>query len=452
MATQGIAYSAGGAVPKKQGMKRHLWILAVLPVLVIPFENQVRIVGFSLAKLTIIPLFLGVMALSFKDWIRVLRHKVFISAAVFVIVCSIVESFHPQSDWEFIYRTLQMFMFGTLIATVSIDRETFHRLLYAIAVICSLLAVYLVYNFYGIVNMEVSGFKQAGTLRDKAFEQMSLETGINILGYTVGLGAVVALSYLFSSKTKMWRIFWGGIYVLCAIGSFIPLSRGAFVAFIIGSLLVLSRNFTKVLNPGAIALFIVIGITVVSLVPEALTERYMVSNSEQEVMSNKKEGRVLVYTAALDSLPEYWMFGIGAGNYWNGWAAEHGFGRVTPNGFAMVGPHNGFIAAWIYFGLPGFLLFCLVCAFAAFACPRSKARPFESGVLLGMLGLGLMWMMFTHSLYLKPFGVILGLIVGGAIGIKLEARRNARLPFGVVPEIARPVAMHPAGLRGGAQR
>lgn len=452
MATQRVSYNIESAATKKKSITSQLWILAVLPVLIIPFENQVRIFGFSLAKLTIFPLFLGVLLLCPGRWLMVLKHKVFLFAGAFVAVSAIIERFHPNSDLDFIYRTLQMFIFATLIATVSIDKVTFQRLLYSIALVCSFIALYLIYNFYGAVSGNVTGFKEAGTLRDKAFEAMTLETGLNILGYTVGLGAIVALSYLFVAKKNSHRIMWGGIYVLCAIGSFIPLSRGAFVALIIGSVLVLSRNFSKVLNPGTVALFIVIGFTVISLVPEALTERYSVINSEQEATSNKKEGRVLIYTAALEALPEYWMFGVGTGNYWTQWASQHGFGRVTENGYGVLGPHNGFITAWVYFGLPGFLLFSMVCVSAAIACPKSKAQSLESAVLLGLLGLGLMWMMFTHSLYLKPFGVILGLIVGGAISVKLHAPRQVRMPYGHRPEFMRPGMPQMLNLPGGPRR
>lgn len=452
MATQGTAYSIEGRLPRRKNAGSHLWILAVLPVLVIPLENQIRIFGFSLAKLTIFPLLLSVLALNFKQWLIVLRHRVFVSAAAFVGVCAIIEGFHPQSDWDFIYRTLQMLVFGTLIAAVSIDKDTFQRLLYSIALVCSLIAIYLVYNFYGIVSLDVGGFKQAGTLRDKAFEQMSLETGLNILGYTVGLGAVVALAQLFTAKRNIVRILWGGIYMLCAIGSFIPLSRGAFVALVIGSMLVMSRNFAKVLKPELVMLFILIGIVVISLVPEALTQRYSVLNPEQEITSKNKEGRLLIYTAALEALPEYWAFGVGAGNYWDDWAADHGFGRMNAFGFGVLGPHNGFLAAWIYFGLPGFLLLCLMCISAAFACPRSKDQPLESAVLLGLLGLGLMWMLFTHSLYLKPFGVILGLIVGGSIRARFQIQRQVRLPFMRHPEVARPVAGQLSRVSGGPEK
>jgi O-antigen ligase len=403
----------------RQGAGSQLWILVVIPIIAMPFENQYTIVGFSLAKLTIFPL-LGWVLLQPTHLLHALRHPAFLFGLAFLGWGAISEGFHPSSDWEFIYRVAQTLAFAALIATVASNRVAFRRILLAMAVVCCFLAIYLIYNFYGSVSLQVTSETAASNLRDSTLREMSLATGINILGYTVGMGAVIALTHFILTKRKLLRVVWGGVYVLCAVGCFIPLSRGALIALVLGSILVISRNLSSFIRPGRMLLFVAVVAFLFSVVPDALTERYSTLKPRQEVANEKPEARAKLLTATLESMPQYWRFGIGSGNYWKQW------GRA--NGFGTLGPHNGFLAAWIFFGLPGFLLLCLTCFAAVRACPSREDKSFESAVLFGFLGMGFVWLLFTHSLYLKPFSVILGLLVGSAMEVPrhLAHRRSVR--------------------------
>ncbi len=318
-----------------------------------------------------------------------------------------------------------MFVFSSLVATVTFDPGAIRRMLFAIALVSAFLALYLVFNYYGSVSIGVTGYREAGRLRSQALEGMSLETGLNILGYTVGMGAVVALAQLLGTSDRRARIFWGTIYVICAIGSFVPLSRGAFVALICASLLVLSRNFAKLIKPEVAVLFVGIVVLVISLMPPALTERYSALMPGPTVARQKTDGRLNLLRLALDPISDYWEVGVGAGNYWERWAVQNGLGRWMANGRpAVLGPHNAFLAAWIYFGLPGLVLLCVICLSAFRACFKARTASPESAALLGMLGLVIVWLMFTHSLYLKLFGVVIGLIVGVSQQRQWESTRR----------------------------
>ena len=149
--------------------------------------------------------------------------------------------------------------------------------------------------------------------------------------------------------------------------------------------------------------------------PPALTERYSSLLPGPTVARQKTDGRLNLLRLTLNPISDYWGVGVGAGHYWDRWAVQNGLGRWLPNGRpAALGPHNAFLAAWIYFGLPGLALLCLICLSALRACFKSRTASPESTALLGMLGLVIVWLMFTHSLYLKLFGVVIGLIVGAS--------------------------------------
>jgi O-antigen ligase len=167
-------------------------------------------------------------------------------------------------------------------------------------------------------------------------------------------------------------------------------------------------------------LFIVLFSVATVLTPRALTERYFALTAGEEPRTGKVDGRMKILKAAAESLPAYWLLGVGNGNYWKKWGIENGFGRRIGDNWSTSGPHNGFLTAWIFWGLPGLTLLCLLCVFVARACPRPDPKSVESTAIFGLLVLGLFWIMFTHSLYLKPLGLILGLLLGA---VRRESHR-----------------------------
>ncbi|MGH9966925.1 MAG: O-antigen ligase family protein [Pyrinomonadaceae bacterium] len=372
------------------------------------------IAGFSLAKLIIMPLLLAVVALKPRRLLQVCKHPVMLSGAAFLAWCSIAELLHPYPDMGFVYRVAQVFVFAALIAAVASDPAAFRRVLSALVFTCSALALYLVYNFYGSVSSEVGGFREASRLRDQALSEISLDTGLNILGYTVGMGAVIALSRFLYAKDRKTRVLWGSMFTLCAVGTFIPLSRGALVALVTASLLVLFRNRKRLMKPAVLFTLLALVVLVVSFFPPALMQRYLFFREDRTATKKVEDGRFKLMSAAVDTLPEYWALGIGSGHYWKSWAAPRGFGRLTLKGQAVIGPHNGFLAAWIYFGAPGLALLLLICIVSVRSIPGKESQSTESAAIIGLLGLGFIWMMFTHSLYLKTFSVILGMLMAGS--------------------------------------
>jgi O-antigen ligase len=239
------------------------------------------------------------------------------------------------------------------------------------------------------------------------------------------MGAIVALTKALT-KEGWVRIVWAAIYVIIAIGVTIPASRGAFFAVAAGSAILIWRAVIRS-TKSAKQVFIVICVLVslYAFASETLTERLssMVGGGDAELKTEKEESRVVLFNLALQALPEYWTLGIGVGNYWDQWSRANGFSKRLWDGSEItVGPHNGFFAVWIYFGLPGLALLCLICLTAGRRSPPRSDKSWDALSLTGLLVLGLFWLVFTHDLYLKQFGIILGLVM---------ARDGARLPVPV---------------------
>lgn len=401
-----------------------MWILVALPVVAIPFENHYSFFGLSLAKLTIFPLLAAVLLLAPERLLSILRHPVFVCGMALLTWAFMAEFFHPFHDWEFLVRVTQTLVYSALVAAVLRHLGTLKMVLTTIVAVCAALAFYLIFNFYGMLNLGGLDFQTASHVRAGVLREAGIAANPNVLGYTVSMGAMVALTKVFAEEG--WsRIVWAGVYVLCAIGATIPASRGAFLGLIAGSGFIAWRAAARARKSGkTVLMMIVIMVALYGLMPETLTARLSSLLPSRQTASKvvKEEARATLFRAAITGLPQYWAIGIGSGNFWTQWGRHNGFSHATDAEIKILGPHNGFFAVWIFFGLPGLALLCLTCLMAQRALPPTEDRSWDALSLCGLLILALFWLLFTHDLYLKQFGLVLGLVM---------ARNCMRLQRGV---------------------
>src|SRR5215813_10543194 len=323
-----------------------LWMLGLLPIVVIPFENQLKFDGISIAKFTVVPLLIGVLISRPKKILETLRHPVALAFLGFILWGALVELFHPFRDFELHSRIFQMFGFGVLMASLLSTRVVLSRTLIGLVIVCSVLSIYLIFNFYGLVRMNVLDSEQAGLARVQAFQGMSLEANLNHIGYAVGMGAVVALCLLLSTKKAWQRVFWAVVSIFCVTGSTITASRGAFIAVALAFGVILWRSLRTSVGAGKLAFAFLVVVCVYFLLPNVLSTRLSATlGGPNDVAPEKQEARQRVLSAAVNSIPEYWALGVGVGNYWEDWGVEHGFYARSARGRSTLGPHSGFFAA-----------------------------------------------------------------------------------------------------------
>ena len=404
--------------------KSWVWMLVALLIVLIPIEEQVTIFGFSLTKLSIIPLIAATLKIGAERFGMVWRQPVFLVSYAFILWAALNETLlHPHSDLEFVYRSLQMFAFAMLIAVALRTRIDRRRVLQTIAAVSSILAIYLVGNFYNSVDIGAAGFEAASQIRSAAFQEMALEENLNKLGWTVAMGSIVAFAGLLSSRHKWQKVAWGAVYVLCFVGATIPLSRGAALAVVIASAFMMGKMLLKGRQLAIVIVALAVFTAAAWLVPGAMVSRLTSSTDNEKNVEARKQ----LYIAAYESFPEYWIVGVGAGNYWESWGRQHGFGRVSSGWVEVLRPHNSFLAAWVYYGLPGVSLLGLICFLAGRQYKRARGDSTEKLAVLGLLIIAILWLGATHVLYNKEFGLILGLLVSQTIRRRVVSVRRRRL-------------------------
>jgi O-antigen ligase len=130
-----------------------------------------------------------------------------------------------------------------------------------------------------------------------------------------------------------------------------------------------------------------------------------------ETTKGKQDSRVNFYENAKRDLDDYWIMGVGAGNYFRKWGFEKGYDHETLGVRIVYGVHNGFLQVLIFWGIIGLLPF-LAIIFQAYCCVPKRCG--SDPLALALLGLAvsiLSLIPFTHNIESKVFTLGLGMLV-----------------------------------------
>ncbi len=230
---------------------------------------------------------------------------------------------------------------------------------------------------------------------------------INGLAFMCAQGAIVAFALSVSTKLKHLRILFFGICGFCLIASLLPMSRGAAVASFVCFAVIL---YAQGIRQGKLLIVAsLLGLILYALVPDAVWSRMTFSTETRE---GKTELRQRLYITAFDHLPEYVVAGVGAGNYFNQWGAEKGFGKESKGVWLVYGVHNSLLQITIYWGVLGLLAFLLIIWLAYRSVPLRCGRDELSLALLGILVVSSLGLLQGHGFYSKSYAVGIGMLVG----------------------------------------
>jgi hypothetical protein len=274
---------------------------------------------------------------------------------------------------------------------------------YLIAGLC--LSTLLFSTSYGTLSAATtSDFQEASKLRAEVFEDNPLQANLNNMAFGAAQAAVVALSWGLLARRTLPRGFYVAAGLICLIGAFLPLSRSG-VAIALASCTSVMYAFGLRHAKGLLIAALLAG-AVFMLVPQAVWSRMSFTFEKHE---GKTEGRAVVYGTVIDHLPEYFITGVGAGNFWTSWGRRTEFandsGRVS-------GAHNSFLQVMLYWGILGLMGFLLV-FWQAYRCvPRHADREAAALTLVGIGVSTLLFSMVSHNIYAKEFTLAFGLLVG----------------------------------------
>ena len=144
---------------------------------------------------------------------------------------------------------------------------------------------------------------------------------VNSLAFFLAQGAAVALAIALMSRSAFTYYSLFGITALCFIASFLPLSRSGtaitLIACVAVGLAYMGANrraaFQRIMR--IIVLMLGLGMCLLLWMPQAAFSRLTVPSASPD---GTNDARTEVYKAAWVHLPDYWLMGVGAGNFWEG--------------------------------------------------------------------------------------------------------------------------------------
>jgi len=342
-----------------------------------------------------------VVLLRSKALICASLHPIFLAGFGSVAVNALLETLHGNASYPMLFRTVAAIGGGILVASLCRDRRAVAAGMYGFASGSALLAVLLLASSYSIVTSR-AGFARnyvtAGEVRDKMAESVSVQGDLNALAFFDAVGAAVTFGLGLTTRRRIWSIVLFATAATCAVAAFIPMSRGGVGILGLSMLFVLKERGKK--GIATFALLLLLGGVVLAVAPRAVFSR----------MGHFVSARDRVYSAAVQSLPEYAVTGVGVGNYWAGWAASRGIRSM----YGDVGAHNSFLQVWIYWGFLGLFGFLGV---VLMMWRYSPAASSDDGLRISVRVLAfalLAYLMVAHTFYDKHFAFGMGLIAGGS--------------------------------------
>ena len=383
-------------------------VLIFATIVILPLQNHIpSVAGMSVTFL----LFGALAAYVIVNRPRILGqtwlHPSFIATYTFIGVSILLEFSSPLSSYEAIVRFTQMTGGAVCVAVLCRDRSALTAGLYGYIAAALWVSLYLFLTSYGVIQQmgAAANFQQATHVREAAFSESGLQANINSLAFVCTQGAVVAFAMAIVGSSKRFLLL--GIATFCLIAAFLPMSRGAAVISLVSFAAVL---YTCGIKHGKVMVFVaILGLGIYVIVPDAVWSRMAFSTESRD---GKMEGRAWIYTTALNRLPEYFVAGVGAGNYYNKWGFEKGFAREFQGVSVVYGAHNSLLQITIFWGILGLLMFLSIIWCTYRSVPVHCARDELSLALVGILVSLSLWLLMSHGFSDKWFACGLGLLVG----------------------------------------
>jgi hypothetical protein len=397
-------------------MIERLLLMAMLVLL--PLEDHIpSLAGFSLLFLLFALLAAYVVVHRGRALYRVVLHPAFVTAYAFLLVSFLMEFGHPNADYEDLSRIGFMLAGAVIIAALCRDERAMRGGIYASIAAGVWLSLLLVMTSYGALQAATAiSYQEASQARAQVLKEVPLELNANKMALYTALGTVAALSLTLTARSFRKRILFLGITLFSLVATFLPMSRSGILVVIAACGVVTLTYRAK--RAQAMALAIVLGIGIMSLVPGVVFSRLDVSTGS----------RAQVYAAAIQHMPEYLATGVGVSNYWGEWGFEHGFG-VTRDGISgVMGTHNIFFQTTMYWGVVSLFALFAVMWQGSRCLPQRSVNDGMALFLKGTAAAVLVSMFFLHTLYDKHFSIVLGLLVSASCWIWPTGRAQAVKP------------------------
>ncbi|HNP49314.1 MAG TPA: O-antigen ligase family protein [Bacteroidia bacterium] len=340
--------------------------------------------------------------------LRLFSSKYFVASIGFAVVCIFMETLHPFSSYDFIFRYLNMTLGIFCIAVLCRDKTAFDVSLFAFILASAFQSLFLIFGTEPLLrSLSAEGFYDASRARIQAFETFFLRGNLNDISYFSSIGAVIGLIWMYFEKVKWKRYVLLFLTVPSVLGVFLPASRTGAVVFFVSILIFVYKSKINLKSWVLPSLVLIIFLFIA--VPDVVWVR--LGSVLRFAELQESDSRTKVYTAVLKTIDQYALTGIGAGNYWHGWAVSAGITNRFTTDVAMAA-HNAFFQLWIYWGLPGLLYFLGLIYLFWTALDKEIYGNRRKSCLYIFIAMIPMIFLFYHSFYHKSFSIGLGMLLG----------------------------------------
>ena len=385
-------------------------LLLLVTVALLPLENHLpSIGGFSIIFLMFLvaAVYIGINRLSCLD--RVWHHPVFIAAFLFLPIAGVLENTSPLPLYTDLGRFGLSISGAVMISCLCRDRAALRAALFGYLCASVWLSTLLFFTSYGALSVTAAtNFQDASDLRADAFRDNPIQGNLNNLALMCAQGGVVALAFALLRKS-LSRFLYLGLSGFCFLSAFLTMSRGGAAISVLACGAILFAHGFK--QAGKLFLVGILLLGLLTAMPGVIFSRMSFSTEKQQ---GKMESRAWIYTTALNALPEYFLTGVGAGNFWKKWGFQRGFAKGSKGSVQVIGAHNTIIQIIIYWGILGLMSFLWLVWRAYRAIPLHSGRDELSLAVLGILVTLGAWLLQSHNFYDKSFALGLGMLVGSS--------------------------------------
>jgi hypothetical protein len=401
--------------------------------LVIPFQEALPTLGrFSVAYVVFALVLLRTFLVRNSALRTILRHRAVAGLFALIGLGTLVEAVHPHRDFESLRRLGEMTLGLVLVAALCTDRKAIRALLFALMADAFVAGLIVFLSSYGALRSATAAdYEMATRLRGRIFEEQVLGLNLNNLAIYIGLGAVTALGYGLSARGPVTRLLCLAVGSFCLVCAFLPMSRSGMLATLAGCALVVLRD-TRHRGPlGRAIQLLVLVVVVLTFVPQVTFARFT-WDAGTRTTGEFRDSRTQVYGSAAKHVTEYALFGVGAGDFKERWAADHGFWRSG----GVEGAHNSYLQILINWGLIALLPALYITARMLTACRQLRPESFAS-TLQGVALVLVLGLCVSHVFYAKHIAVVLGCLVGASHWLGTDDQQAAepdeRVQFGNPP-------------------
>jgi hypothetical protein len=394
-------------------------VLLFLTILLLPLEQHLPGIGrFSFLFILFAVSSIYVVIRRFGSIVYVWNHRIFLVSYVLIFIGFVLETYSPSTNYTDIVRIANMFIGAIIIAVLCRDIKALKSFMFACILTGVVASFYLFLSVYGnLQGVKATDFGEASTVRNEAFgdESMQLkQVNSFALSNSVPPAAATALAFALMSRSAFVRSSLFGITVFCFIASFLPFSRGVIVTTLMACMAVVlaygranrEASFQRLIQ--IIAVILGLGMCMLLWVPPAVFARLTVPSGT--AYEGSSDPRVTLINSALAHLPEYWLVGVGAGNFWGPWGRRNGF--LLEGSRGVKGVHNAFVQLAIYWGVPSLLLLISIIYYAYKCLPKKCGNNPFSLAIVGFTVTAFVILCVSHNLYSKSYSLALGILIG----------------------------------------